>query len=80
MKPIFFFGAGAVLFAAACAASPSGMERSAIGHDQRAAQLEAEGRYTAAADERDAAAQQRAKADYRAQSVAQSPVTPPLLR
>jgi plasmid replication initiation protein len=74
MKRLLFFGA--VLFAAACT-STSSLERSAIGHDQRAAQLEAEGRYDAAADERDAAAKQRAKAAYRAVSVAQSPVTPP---
>ncbi len=76
MKPLLW---GVVLFATACA-TPARIERSAILHDQRAAQLEAEGRYAAADDERDAAAKQRAKAAYRAQVMAQSPLTPPVVR
>jgi outer membrane murein-binding lipoprotein Lpp len=73
MKPIFFLGA---LLLAGCATSAK-IQEAAIAHDQRAAELESQGRYQAAAKERDAAAKERAKATYRAQIEAQAPMVPP---
>ena len=47
-------------------ASPQRVEESAIRHEERAAQLQAEGRYTEAEQERQSAAKERAKAASRA--------------
>jgi hypothetical protein len=47
-------------------ASPQRVEMSAARHEERAARLQAEGRYREAGDERAAAAKQRAKAAERA--------------
>jgi predicted TIM-barrel fold metal-dependent hydrolase len=50
----------------ACASSAR-VERAAVEHDRRAAELEARGDYTGALREREAADKQRAKAAWRAQ-------------
>ncbi len=68
-----------VALLAACASSAK-VERAAVKHEERAAALQAEGYYSAAAREREAAAKQRDKAARRAQAEATSPVLPPLLR
>ena len=47
-------------------ASPQRVEKSAMRHEERAVQLEAEGRYHEAQEEREAAAKQRTKAAVRA--------------
>jgi hypothetical protein len=70
----------AVLLGVVGCATPERIQRDAIAHEQRAAQLQAEGDYYGAARERAAAQKQWDKAASRATLEAETPLTPPMLK
>jgi hypothetical protein len=70
---------GVLLGVVGCA-TPERIQRGAIAHEQRAAELQAEGDYYGAARERAAAQKQWNKAASRAAFETQTPLTPPMLK